>query len=66
MASRQAHEEEVLTSISYMEGLIHAQIGEYPKALPNIKQCIKCVYDTGQENADIVICKYDTRTNCCM
>ncbi len=31
-----------------------------------IQQCIKCVYETGHENADIVICKYDPRTNCCM
>ncbi len=33
--------------------------------ITNIQQCIKCIYDTSQENADIVICKYDARTNCC-
>ncbi len=31
----------------------------------NIQQCIKCVYDNSRKCTDIVICKYDTRTNCC-
>ncbi len=32
----------------------------------DIQQYIKCVYDTNPKNAHIVICKYDTRSNCSM